>query len=116
MASPPDDGDPHELLDQIEAAVDQVLEIAPVGGSVSEYPSVTRPGHRTLTPGRKLMVLHPKVMRLSKGSKKEKAGLSKRERVSRTKDAKLTGSEIVCTSDHRHRRFPTPSKCQSSAK
>jgi hypothetical protein len=81
MASPPDDGDPHELLDLIEAAVDQVLEIAPDARSVSEYPSVARPGHRTLTPGQKLMVLHPKVMRLSKGIEKLKAELSKWERL-----------------------------------
>jgi hypothetical protein len=81
MASPPNDGDTHELLDQIEAAVDQGLEIAPDAGSVSEYPSIARPGHRTPTPGQKLMVIHPKVIRLSKGIKKLKAGLSKRERL-----------------------------------
>jgi hypothetical protein len=79
----PDDGNPDELVEQIEAAVDQVLEIVPEAASAPESPRVARPTRRPLTPGEKLTAVRAKVMRLCKQIKGLKREISERERLIR---------------------------------
>ena len=87
---PPDDSDPDQLLDNLEAAVGEVLDNTSAGASsVPKNRSTARPARQGLTLGERLNKLQSQVMRLGKEIKRLNTFIADRDTVIQTQSSQI---------------------------